>query len=94
VEWDDVFATARTEEDPWAALMGVVERLAARAAHPVLAGLLVEVLAQAHRDPEVADLVAEGDRRMVRGIADLLDRLCADGLAAPGMPSSPRPGGC
>ncbi len=87
-EWDDAFATARAQEDPWAALMGVVERLAAEAAHPLVAGLIVEILAQAHRDPEVADLVADGDRRMMRGIADLVDRLREDGLADPGMSSA------
>ena len=87
MEWDDAFATARAQQDPWAALMGVVNWLAAEAAYPLLAGLLVEILAQAHRDPEVADLVAEGDRRMMRGVADLVDRLREDGLADPGMPS-------
>jgi AcrR family transcriptional regulator len=88
VEWDDAFAAARAREDPWAALMDVVDRLAAEAAHPLLAGLVVEVLAQAHRDPEVADLVADGDRRMMRGIAELVDRLCEAGLADPGMSSA------
>jgi AcrR family transcriptional regulator len=87
-EWDEAFAAARDAEDPWAALMDVVDRLAAEAAHPVVAGLIVEILAQAHRDPEVAGLVADGDRRMVRGIADLVDRLRAAGLADPGMPSA------
>jgi AcrR family transcriptional regulator len=86
-EWDEVFTTARADDDPWAALLGVVERLAAEAAYPLVQGLVVEILAQAHRDPEVADLVADGDRRMMRGIADLVDRLCAAGLADPGMPS-------
>jgi AcrR family transcriptional regulator len=88
VEWDAAFDAARTQDDPWGALMGIVDRLAAEAAHPVVAGLIVEVLAQAHRDPEVADLVGEGDRRMMRGVADLVDRLCAAGLADPGMPSA------
>jgi len=87
-DWDEAFAAARAQEDPWAALMGIVDRLAAEAAHPLVAGLIVEILAQAHRDPEVAGLVAEGDRRMMRGIADLVDRLCAAGLADPGMPSA------
>ncbi|MFW3171459.1 TetR/AcrR family transcriptional regulator [Geodermatophilus sp. CPCC 206100] len=87
-DWDEAFAAARDAEDPWAALMGIVDRLAAEAAHPVVTGLIVEILAQAHRDPEVAGLVADGDRRMMRGIAELLDRLRAAGLADPGMPSA------
>jgi AcrR family transcriptional regulator len=87
-EWDDAFAAAQAEPDPWTALLGVVDRLAAEAAHPLVQGLIVEILAQAHRDPEVAGLVADGDRRMMSGIADLVDRLCAAGRADPGMPSA------
>ncbi|MGY1651817.1 TetR/AcrR family transcriptional regulator [Geodermatophilus sp. SYSU D01119] len=87
-EWDEAFAAARAHPDPWAALMDVVERLAAEAAHPLMAGLLVEVLAQAHRDPEMAGLVAENDRRMLRGVAEIVDRLCDAGLADPGAPSA------
>jgi AcrR family transcriptional regulator len=85
-EWDEAFAAARAQPDPWAALMDVVDRLAAEAGHPLMAGLLVEVLAQAHRDPEVAELVAQGDRRMLHGVAGLVDRLCEAGLADPGAP--------
>jgi AcrR family transcriptional regulator len=87
-EWDAAFAAAQAQEDPWAALMGVVDRLAAEAAEPVVTGLIVEILAQAHRDAEVAGLVAEGDRRMIRGIGDLVDRLRTAGSADPGMPSA------
>jgi hypothetical protein len=67
--------------------MAVVDKLAEEAAHPIMAGLLVEVVAQAHRDPEFAVLLAESDRRTMRGIADLVDRLVAAGLADPGLPS-------
>jgi hypothetical protein len=35
----------------------------ADAAEPIMAGLLVEVIAQAHRDPEFAAGLAENDRR-------------------------------
>lgn len=86
-EWDEAFAAASAAPDPWSALMGVVDRIAEEATHPLMAGLIVEVLAQAHRDPEVAALVAEGDRRMIRGIAELVDRLVDGGLAEPGMPA-------
>ena len=86
-EWDEAFESASADPDPWHALMGVVDRLAAEAAHPVVAGLIVEILAQSHRDPEIAALVADGDRRMMRGIAALVDRLREAGHADPGMPS-------
>ena len=87
-EWDEAFAAARAQDDAWSALMDVVDRLAAEATHPLMAGLIVEILAQAHRDPEVADLVAAGDRRMIDGVAELVDRLCRDGAADPGMPAA------
>jgi AcrR family transcriptional regulator len=87
-EWDEAFAAARAHPDPWAALMDVVDRLAAEAGHPAMAGLLVEVLAQAHRDPQVAELVAQGDRRMLHGVAGIVDRLRAAGVADPGVPST------
>lgn len=85
-DWDAALETAAADPDPWAALMGVVDRLAAEAAHPVMAGLLVEIIAQAHRDPQCAALLAEGDRRMMRGVADLVERLRESGLAEPGLP--------
>ena len=87
-EWDEAFADALAADDPWAGLMSVVDRLAAEAAHPAVTGLIVEILAQAHRDPEVADLVADGDRRMMRRIGDLIDRLRERGSADPGMPTA------
>lgn len=85
-EWDAAFEAAGAEPDPWAALMTVVGRIAEEAAHPVMAGLMVEVLAQAHRDPDFAALLAESDRRMMRGVAALVERLRAAGLAEPGLP--------
>ncbi|WP_459645926.1 TetR/AcrR family transcriptional regulator [Kineococcus sp. NUM-3379] len=85
-EWDEAFAAAAADPDAWHALRGVVDRMATETRHPVVAGLLVEVIAQAHRDPRTAELVAEGDRRMVRGIGELVARLADDGLADPGMP--------
>jgi len=87
-EWDEAFESASADPDPWHALTGVVDRLAAEAALPVVAGLIVEILAQSHRDPEIAALVADGDRRMMRGVAALIDGLREAGLADPGMPSA------
>ncbi|WP_161602644.1 TetR/AcrR family transcriptional regulator [Thermomonospora catenispora] len=84
-EWDAALKAALADPDPWAALMRVVDRIAAEAAHPLMPGLIVEVLAQAHRDPELARLVAESDRRLFEGIAALVERMRDEGLADPGL---------
>lgn len=85
-EWDEVFAAAEADPDPWAALMATVDKLAADAAEPIMAGLLVEVIAQAHRDPEFAAGLAENDRRQISDLARLIRRLREAGLADPGLP--------
>ena len=85
-EWDEVFAAAEADPDPWAALMAIVDKLAADATEPIMAGLLVEVIAQAHRDPEFAAGLAENDRRQIGDIARLIRRLREAGLADPGLP--------
>ena len=85
-EWDEVFAAAEADPDPWAALMVIVDKLAADAAEPIMAGLLVEVIAQAHRDPEFAAGLAENDRRQSSDLARLIRRLREAGLADPGLP--------
>jgi len=51
-----------------------------------MAALLVEVIAQAHRDPECAALAAAGDQRIIDGFAELVERLRAAGRADPGYP--------
>jgi AcrR family transcriptional regulator len=84
-EWDEVFAAAEADPDPWAALMAIVDKLAADAAEPIMAGLLVEVIAQAHRDPEFAAVLAENDRRQISDVARLIRRLREAGLADPGL---------
>ena len=84
--WDDAFAAAEADPDPWAALMAIVDKLAADAAEPIMAGLLVEVIAQAHRDSQFAAGLAENDRRQTRGIARLVRRLREAGIAHPGLP--------
>jgi hypothetical protein len=79
-------AAADVDPDPWAALMAIVDKLAADAAEPIMAGLLVEVIAQAHRDPGFAAGLAENDRRQISGVARLIRRLREAGLADPGLP--------
>jgi AcrR family transcriptional regulator len=84
-EWDEVFAGAEADPDPWAALMKIVDKLAADAAEPIMAGLLVEVIAQAHRDAEFAASLAESDHRQLGGIAALVRQLRETGRADPGL---------
>ena len=84
-EWEDVFAAAEADPDPWAALMAIVDKLAADAVEPIMAGLLVEVIAHAHRDHEFAAGLAENDRRQISGVASLIRRLREAGLADPGL---------
>ena len=85
-DWGEVFAAAEADPDPWAALMAIVDKLAADAAEPIMAGLLVEVIAQAHRDPEFAAGLAENDRRQISDIAGLIRRLREARLVDPGLP--------
>jgi hypothetical protein len=63
--------------------MAIVDKLAADAAEPIMGGLLVDVIAQAHRDPEFAAGLAENDRRQIGGVARLIRRLREAGLADP-----------
>ena len=50
-----------------------------------MAGLLVEVIAQAHRESGFAAGLAENDRRQITGVARLIHRLREAGLADPGL---------
>ncbi|NAZ85335.1 TetR/AcrR family transcriptional regulator [Kineococcus indalonis] len=85
-EQEEALARAVHDPDPWRGLTAVVERLWAETTHPVVAGLFVEVVTQAHRDPVVTRLVAEDDRRALDGVAALVERLVAAGRADPAMP--------
>ena len=84
-EQDAALARAAADPDPWRGLTAVVEHIAAETAHPSTAGLFVEVVTQAHRDPVVTRLVAEGDRRLIDVVGALVERLTASGRAEPGM---------
>lgn len=85
-ELDELFAAAGVDPDPWAVLMRLVDSHAAEAAHPIMAGLLVEIIAHAHRDAEFAAALAESDRRRIAGVADLVRRLREAGRVDPGLP--------
>jgi AcrR family transcriptional regulator len=85
-DWAETIGAAQAHPDPWAALMAIVDKLAADATEPIMAGLLVEVIAQAHRDEEFAAGLAESDRRQIDGVAGIITRLRTAGLADPGLP--------
>lgn len=85
-ELDQMLGDAEANPDPWAALLAIVDKLAADAREPIMAGLVVELIAQAHRDEEFAAGLAESDGRQLAGVAALIGRLRAAGRADPGMP--------
>jgi hypothetical protein len=87
-EWDAAFTAARALDDPWQALMTLVDKIADDASSPLVSGLMVEVLAQAHHDAEFAALLAENDRRMTDCFAELLDAAASHGTITPNMPSA------
>ena len=85
-EWERWFAQADCRPDPWAALLRLVDRVAAEALDPSAAGLVVETMAQARRDPAVAALVEKNDRTILEGVSRLVRRLEAAGVTHAGMP--------
>nr|WP_272923931.1 TetR family transcriptional regulator C-terminal domain-containing protein [Streptomyces sp. SID3343] len=66
-------------EAPTTAILDLVDELAAPARDPSASGLLVELLRQADRDPELVDVVARTARIVRDGLADLIERGITDG---------------
>ncbi|HZG92537.1 MAG TPA: TetR/AcrR family transcriptional regulator [Pseudonocardia sp.] len=85
-EAEEQFAAAQADPDPWTVLMRMVDEQAAAAAEPIMAGLLVEIISHAHRDVGFAAALAESDRRLMAGVADLVRRLREAGRIDPGLP--------
>lgn len=77
-------AAVRSAEDPRAALLELVEHLAGPAADPVAPSLVMEGMLQAHRDPELAELMERGSDTEHEAMAELLARAAAeDRIALP-----------
>ncbi|MEU2680503.1 TetR/AcrR family transcriptional regulator [Streptomyces sp. NPDC007107] len=76
-------AKARSADDPWRALMDLVDHLAAPATEPVVPALVMEAMVQAYRDPELEALLSRGNADEHAAIAELLTRAAADGLIDP-----------
>ncbi|SFP73931.1 DNA-binding transcriptional regulator, AcrR family [Amycolatopsis arida] len=60
--------------DPHAAILTMVDELAAEALDPVAPGILVELLRQVGRDPELMRVVAENTEVLRTGLAALMRR--------------------
>ena len=80
-----LLAEAATAADPWAAVLHVLDVLAAPAADPAAPGLVMALLSMAGRDPDVAELLERGDVEACAGLATLLDAAAARGQIDPGV---------
>ncbi|MFI6102478.1 TetR/AcrR family transcriptional regulator [Lentzea sp. NPDC051213] len=68
-----VFAQAR-EIDPWDGVQLVIDHLSAPALDRSVAGLVMEVVAQAGRDPELSALITRNEQALRDELAHLLQR--------------------
>ncbi|KPC84528.1 MULTISPECIES: TetR/AcrR family transcriptional regulator [Streptomyces] len=72
-------AAARTADDPWTALLDIVDLLAAPAAEPLVPALAMEAMIQAYRDPELEALLSRDNDEERSTITGLLhDAAAAD----------------
>ncbi len=70
-------AAAEAAEDPWTALLDVVDLLAAPALEPLTPHLVMEAMVQAYRDPEVEEALSRDNAAEQRTVAVLLRRAAA-----------------
>jgi len=73
------------DQDPLAAVLDLVDHLAAAAAHPVVPSLVLEAMLQAHREPSVRAVLERVDRGEREGLVVLLRRAAAAGAIAPDL---------
>ncbi|MFH8870418.1 transcriptional regulator, TetR family [Streptomyces sp. MnatMP-M77] len=76
-------AAAEVAEDPWSALLEVVDLLAAPAREPLAPALVMEAMVQAYRDPEVEAALSRDTADEQKTVAVLLRRAAAAGLIDP-----------
>ncbi|MGW3010129.1 TetR/AcrR family transcriptional regulator [Streptomyces sp. NPDC001219] len=74
---------ATADADPWTALLDVVRFLASPAAEPMAPPLVMEAMLQAHRDPELAELLSQDSADEHAVITELLTRAAAAGQIDP-----------
>ncbi|MGV9245496.1 TetR/AcrR family transcriptional regulator [Streptomyces sp. NPDC003710] len=78
-------AQAQSADDPWEALLEVVDFLAAPAAEPLAPPLVMEAMVQAYRDPELEALLSHGNAQEHAAIAALLSKAADAGRIDPGL---------
>jgi AcrR family transcriptional regulator len=76
-------AAARTADDPWTALLDIVDLLAAPAAEPLVPALVMEAMIQAYRDPELEALLSRDNDEERSTITSLLHNAAAAGQIDP-----------
>lgn len=76
-------AAASSHDDPWKALLELVEHLAALAASPVAAGLVMEALRQTQRDPELAETLETDSGAELEVLTHLVARATEEGRTEP-----------
>lgn len=78
-------AAAADAADAWAALLAEVDNQVSELVDPRAAGLAIEVIAQAGRDPEFAAMLVRRDRALRDGLAALVRRATEQGRIAGGV---------
>jgi AcrR family transcriptional regulator len=78
-------AAARVADDPWAALLDIVDLLAAPAAEPLVPALVMEAMIQAYRDPELEALLSREQDVERATVAALLRNATEAGQIDPGL---------
>ncbi|MEV7654312.1 helix-turn-helix domain-containing protein [Streptomyces anulatus] len=76
-------AAAETAEDPWNALLEVIDLLAAPALEPLAPHLVMEAMVQAYRDPEIEEALSRNTADEQRTVTVLLGRAAAAGRIDP-----------
>ncbi|OQO93036.1 TetR family transcriptional regulator [Saccharomonospora piscinae] len=72
-------------DDPLESILGMVDALGAEALDPTAPGIMVELLRQVDRDPELARIVSENASVLHRGFATLLRRAIESGTVDGGL---------
>ncbi|GHF05354.1 TetR/AcrR family transcriptional regulator [Streptomyces morookaense] len=76
---------AQSAEDPWQALLEVVDLLAAPAAEPLAPPLVMEAMVQAYRDPELEAVLSRSNAEEHATVAALIRKAAATGQVDPGL---------
>ncbi|MEU7165477.1 TetR/AcrR family transcriptional regulator [Streptomyces morookaense] len=76
---------AQSADDPWRALLEVVDLLAAPAAEPLAPPLVMEAMVQAYRDPELEAVLSRSNAEEHATVAALIRKAAATGQVDPGL---------